>query len=329
MIFDTFQRRGIKRFVFILFCIIILFWQKITVLPEIYSLQSIIPADRFFDLLAAMNIYLSVFAKILLLLICSYCFIIMLSPYDILPGRKYLAVMLFLCTVSILTNAQNIVGSVCALLFQMFAFYNLFCTYHSNKIKSSVFIAAFFTGISIMFSFPFVIATVNLIAGIWIFGIITWRTMTSMILGLIAPFVFLLYFFQLAHHDINLMLYAVETNFSSLLSGLFDFDNFSMLFMGFVFVITLFSTLKTGKYSKTIHRMINHLFYFIFITAALVTVFVSGMQSYGIMLFGISTSYLLTKFSQTVNRKWIAEFIIFTILIAAIVYNNYTFLFQQ
>ncbi|MDR1348608.1 MAG: hypothetical protein LBJ63_09350 [Prevotellaceae bacterium] len=327
MILDTFRHRGVKRFVFILFCITILFWQKITVFHEANPLP-IIPADTILGLLAQTNIYLSVFAEISLLLICSYCFIIVLSLYDILPGRKYLAAILFLCTVSVFTDAQTIAGSVCALVFQMCAFYNLFRTYHSGQIKSPVFIAAFFTGISIMFSFPFIIAIINLTAGIWIFGIMTWRTIISMILGLLTPFVFLLYFFQLAHHDINLMLYAVENNFNNLFAGLFDFDNFSAAFMGFVFVVTLFSMLKVSKYTKTIQRMINNLFYFIFVTSAVITVFIQSMQSYGIMLFGISTAYLLTRFSQLVKHKWIAEFIVFAILIAAAAYSNRTLFFH-
>ncbi|MDR1198897.1 MAG: hypothetical protein LBK94_07815 [Prevotellaceae bacterium] len=327
MILDTFQQRGVKRFVFILSCITVLFWQKITVLHEVNSLP-IIPVDTVFDLLAKTNTCLSAFAEISLLLICAYCFIIILSLYDILPGRKYLAAILFLCIVSVFTDAQTIAGSVCALIFQMFAFYNLFRTYHSAQIKSLIFTAAFFTGISIMFSFPFIIAVINLIAGIWFFSVITWRTIISMILGLLAPFVFLLYFFQLAHHDISLMLYAVENNFNNLLWGLFDFDNFSAAFMGFVFAVTLLSMLKAGKYTKTIQRMINNMFYFLFVTSAILTVLVKSMQPYGIMLFGISAAYLLTRFSQLVKHKWIAEFIVFAILAATAAYSNWAFFFH-
>ncbi|MDR0420508.1 MAG: hypothetical protein LBH30_03535 [Prevotellaceae bacterium] len=324
MILDTFQQHGIKRFVFILFCIIVLFGQKIAVVTEINSPQPVIPMESFLVSLTSANIYMSAFVKIALLLICSYGFLVTLSLHDTLPGKKYLAVMLFLCIVSVFTNAQNIVGSVCALFFQLFAFYNLFRTYHSNRVKSLVFLAAFFTGISILFSFAFSIAIINLIAGIWIFSVITWRTIISMLFGLLAPFMFLLCFFQLAYHDISPMLHAVENNFNSLFFGLFDFDNFSMIFIGLVFVITFFSAFKTVRYAKVIQKMINRLFYFLFITSFIIIIFVSSTQSYGIMLFGISSAYFLARFSQLVRRKWLAEFIVIAILIAAIAYNNYT-----
>ncbi|MDR2292479.1 MAG: hypothetical protein LBE11_03295 [Prevotellaceae bacterium] len=323
MILDTFQHRSIKRLVFILFCIIVLFWQKIIVFPEINTMQPVIPVDTIFSLFVGENVYLSAFIKILLLLMCSYAFIIILSLHDILPKRKYLAVILFLAVISVFTDAQNIVGNICALFFQLFAFYNLFRTYHSDRIKSSVFIAAFFTGISILFSFSFIINVINLIIGIWIFSVITWRSIISMILGLLAPFLLLLYFFQLAYHNINLMLYSIENNFNNLSFRMFSFDTFTAIFMSFVFIITFFTMFKASKYTKTIQRMTNHLFYFLFITSAIVTAFAYDMKSYSIMLFGISASYLLTKFSQLVRREFIAEVIVFTILIAAAVYNNY------
>ncbi|MDR1552402.1 MAG: hypothetical protein LBS69_02925 [Prevotellaceae bacterium] len=327
MILDTFRHRGIKRFVFILLCIIVLFWQKITVFPEINSIQPIIPVDTIFNLLTGKNVYLSAFVKILLLLVCSYAFIAILSLHDVLPKRKYLAAMLFLCIISVLIDAHNIVGSVCALFFQLFAFYNLFRTYHSDRIKSAVFTAAFFAGISILFSFSFTITIINLIIGMWIFSVITWRSIISMILGLLTPFMFLLYFFQLAYHDASLMLRSIENNANSLFFNMFDFDNFSAFFMGFVFFITLLSLLKASKYTKPIQRMINQLFYFLFVTSALMTIFIFDMKSYSIMLFGISAAYLLTRFSQHVKREWIAEIIVFSILIASVVYNNYLVFF--
>jgi hypothetical protein len=322
MTVNTFQHRGIKRFVFILFCIIVLFWQKIIVFPEISSIQPLIPVDAIFGSLAVKNIYLAAFVKILLLLICSYAFIILLSLHDILLKRKYLATIVFLSVISVFTDAQNIAGSVCALIFQLFAFYSLFRTYHSDRIKSLIFIAAFFSGISILFSFSFIITVINLIAGIWIFSVVTWRSIISVILGLFTPVIFLLYFFQLAYHDINLMLHSIENNFNNLSFGMFDFDKFSVCFMFFVFLITFFSMFKTGKYTRPIQRMINQQFHFTFISSALVTVFMHNMKPYGIMLFGISVSYLVSRFSHLAKRKWIAEFIIFAILTAAAVYNN-------
>jgi hypothetical protein len=322
MILDTFRHRGTKRFVFILFCIIVLFWKKTMVFPEINTIQPVIPVDTIFSLFVGKNVYLLMFLKILLLLMCSYAFIIMLSPYDILPQRKYLAAILFLAVISIFTDAQNIAGSSCALFFQLFAFYNLFRIYHRGKLIPSIFIAAFFSGVSIMFSFSFIITVINLIAGIWIFSIMTWRSIVSMILGLLAPFLLLLYIFQLAYHDISLMMYSIENNFNNLSFGIFDFNYFAAFFMIFVFTVTFFTLFKTSKYTKTIQKMINSLFYFLFITSVIVTVFASGMKSYGIMLFGISVSYLLTRFSQITQREWLAEFTIFTILIVAAVYNN-------
>jgi hypothetical protein len=305
----------------------VLFWQKIIVFPQIISIQPVIPIDTILNSFAEKNVYLPVFIKILLLLICSYAFIIMLSLHDILPKRKYLAIILFLAVTSVFTDAQNIAGSVCALFFQLFAFYNLFRTYHSDKIKSSIFIAAFFSGISILFSFYFVITIINLITGIWIFSVVTWRSIISVILGLLTPFIFLLYFFQFAYHDINLMLYSIGNSFNNMSFKMFDFDNFSVCFMAFAFFITFFSMFKANKYTKPIQRMVNQLFHFTFISSAIVSVFMPDMKSYGIMLFGISTSYLLAKFSQLAKRKWIAEFIVFAILIAAAVYNNYMIFF--
>jgi hypothetical protein len=93
--------------------------------------------------------------------------------------------------------------------------------------------------------------------------------------------------------------------------------------MGFVFLVAFLSMFKTYRYTKTIQKMTNKLFYFLFIISAIVTVFMLHMKPYGVMLFGISTAYLLVRFSQIIKHKWIAEFIVFVILIASVVYNNY------
>ncbi|MDR2126250.1 MAG: DUF6427 family protein [Prevotellaceae bacterium] len=322
MILDTFQNRGIKRLVFILFCITVLFWQKISVVVEIALVQPVIPIDAILTSVTGGNIYLSAFLKILLLLMCSYAFIITLSLHDMLPKRKYLAVILFLAVTSVFADAQNIAGSVCALLFQQFVFYNIFRTYHSDKIKSSVFTAAFFAGISIMFSFSFIIIIISLIAGILIFGIATWRCIISMITGLLAPFVFALYFFQIAYHDVNLMLHSIGDNLKNISFSMIDFNNFSSLFLISVFIAVLLSLLKAIKYTKPIQKMENRLFYFTFVISVIVVVFVSGLKPYGVMMFGLSAAYLLARFSQLVRREWIAEFTVFAVLIAAVVYNN-------
>jgi hypothetical protein len=306
-----------------------LFWQKIIVFHEIISPQPIIPADKILNSFTGSNIYLLAFAKVLLLLICSYAFIIILSVHNVLPNRKYLAVVLFLSVVSVFIDGQNIVNNLFALFFHLFAFYNLFSTYRSDNVKSHVFIAAFLTGISIMFSFPFVVAIINLLTALLIFGIITRRTIISVILGLITPFVFLLYFFRLAYHDVSSMLHAIKNNFDNLFFITFDFDDFTPFFMGFVFLVTCFSILKisNSKHTKSVQKMTDQIFYFTVITSAFITIFVSGLKPYGIMFFGISAAYLITRFSQLVRRERIAEIIVFMILIAAIVYNNYTLLF--
>ncbi|MDR3227572.1 MAG: DUF6427 family protein [Prevotellaceae bacterium] len=328
MIFDFFKPRGIRRFVFILFCITVLFWQKIIAFGELNSPQPIISIDALLNSLMSVNIYLSAVVKILLMLLCSYSFIIMLSVHDALPDRKYLAVVLFLAIISIFTDAQNIANVAFAFTFQSFAFYCIFRTYHSDNIKSSAFIAAFLTGISVMFYFPFIVAMISLIMGIWIFSEATSRNIISMILGFFAPFVFLFYFYHFAYHDFNSILSVIENNFKNLISISFnfsDFNNITTIFMAFVFLVSFVSIPKISrvKYAKNVHKKTDQMFYFLFLISVIMIVLISSMKLYGIILFGMSAAYLITRFSQLVKRERIAEIIVFLILIAAIAYNNY------
>ena len=327
MILDFFSERGIKRFVFILFCIIVLFWQKILAVGEPVVPYSIISVDNLLHAVAVTNIYLSGCIKLLLLLVCSYCFIITLSVNDVLPKRKYLAVMLFLAVMSVLTDSLHFANLLCALLFMLFALYNGFRIYHSEAIKSLVFTAAFFIGISSMFSFPFIISSIYVLITLWIFYMVKWRDVISIVLGLLTPFVFLMYFFQLAYHDINLMWQLIENSFTESISVSFDnFDILKIAFLGLVFLTGLFSTLKiiAVKRIKNVYRMTDRLFYFVFFVSVTIFVALYGMQSYAIATFGISSACLITRLSQIINRTWFIEFIIFVILFAAIAYNNYS-----
>lgn len=329
MILDFFCQRGIKRFVFIFVCLAALFWQKIIAVGVPCPTNSIISADNFLYSIADINIYWIAAIKLTLLLTCSYSFIIILSVNDVLPNRKYLAVLLFWTIVSVFADSQNFVNSLIALLFQLFAFYNIFCIYHSDAIKSSIFIAAFFVGISSMFSLSFILSSINIVVALLIFHVVQWRYIISIIAGLLTPFVFLLCFFQLAYHDINLMWQLIENSFNE--SILISFDNFAMLttiFTGFVFLVGFFSIFKITslKRTKSVYRMTNQLFYFIFFTSAIIFVALYGMQSYAITMFGISSAYLITRFSQITKRTWLIELIIFILLFAAIAYCNYSVL---
>ena len=331
MILDFFNERSIKRFVFILFYLTALFWQEIIAVGEPCAAHSIISVDNFLHNVAAANIYLSASIKLLLLLACSYGFIIMLSVNDVLPKRKYLAVLLFWAVVSGFANSQTFANNLCALLFQIFAFYHVFRIYHRDTVKSSIFISVFFVGISSMFSFPFIASTLNILIGLWIFHIVKWRDMAAILLGLLMPFVFLLYFFQLAYHDINLMWQLIENNFAQSVSVSFSLDNFyhlTTVFLGFVFLAGFLSIVKIAaiKRTKNIYKMTEQLFYFVFFTSAIIFVTVYGMRTYAITLFGISSAYLLTRFSQIAKRIWFAELIIYLILLAAVAYNNYELL---
>jgi hypothetical protein len=328
MILDVFQQRGLKRFVFILFCITVLFWQKVIVLGAVDSPQSIIAVDKFLNNIVGDSIYFAAIAKILLLLICSYSFIFMLSIHDVLPNRKYLATVLFLAIISIFTNAQNIVNITFALTFQMFAFYNIFRTYRNEKVKSSVFIAAFLIGLSVTFSFPFAVSIINVIIGLWIFSIVKWRNIISVFFGLITPFAFLFSFYHLMYHDINLIFHTIEINFNhstATILNFADFKNITTFLTGFIFLVILLFMPKINhvKYAKNVHKKTDQMFCFTFFLSVLIMVFLFGAKLYGIMLFGISTAYLITRFSQLVKRRWFVESVVCIILLIALVYNNY------
>ncbi|MDR3286440.1 MAG: DUF6427 family protein [Prevotellaceae bacterium] len=328
MIFDFFQPRGIKRFVFILFGITVLFWQKIILFGEISSPPPIISIDALLNSLTSVSIYLSAIIKILLLILCSYSFIVMLSAHDVLPGKKHLAVVLFLAIISVFADAQNIANIALAFTFQSFAFFNVFSTYHSEKIKSYAFIAAFLAGISVMFYFPFIVVIISLIIGLWIFSVATTRNIISVIFGFFAPFVFLFYFYQFVYHDVNLILSVIENNFKNLISISFNFDDFNnitTIFMAFVFLVSFVAIpkIRNVKYAKNVHKKNDQMFYFLFFTSVPSIVLISSMKLYGIIIFGMSAAYLITRFSQLVKRERIAEVIVIVILIAAIAYNNY------
>jgi hypothetical protein len=321
MILDFFSERSIKRFFFIVVCIIALFWQQIIAVCEPVSVNAIISADKFLYTVASTNIYLSGAIKLLLFLACSYGFIVVLSVNNVLIKRKYLAVLLLWAVVNVSINSQNIVNILCALLCQLFALYSIFRIYHSGRIRSSAFIAAFFVGISSMFSFPFIMSVISILICLWIFYMVRWRDIIAVVLGLITPFVLLLYFFQIAYHDINAMWQLIKNGFAESIAVSFNsFDFIATSFLGFIFLTGLFSILKitTMKCNKSVYRMTDQLFYFEFFTSAIMFAVLQGMQLYAGTVFALSSAYLIARFSQTVKRTWLIEFIVFAIFIFSI-----------
>lgn len=326
MILD-FSRQSIKRFLLIIICITALFWQKIIDAGNFADADSIISVDNFLHTVANISIYLSAAIKLLLLLVCSYCFIFMLSANEILPKQQYLAVVLFWAIASIFIDIQNFTGVLCALLFQIFAFYNVFCLYHRNSTKSLLYVAAFLIGISSMFSFPFIISGLSIFTGLWIFYEAKWRDTVLIFAGLLTPYLFLLYYFLLVLHDVNLMWQAtgncVITSFSI---SFYNFDLHTAIFAGLVFFtafISMFGVI-TLKHTKSIYRMADYWFCISFFISAVIFVLFHNMQSYSATMFGISSACLIVRFSQTAKRAWIVKLLIFVILFAAVAYCNYS-----
>ena len=329
MILDFFKQRSIKRFGFIVVCIVILFWQKITIPAKSEALQSLIPLDNLIYELGDINIFLSIFVKFLLLLVCSYAFIIMLTPQDLLPSRKYLATFLFLSILSIFTTPQNIVSILFSSILMMLAFHHVFSTYRSDSMKSLIFIAAFFVGLAAMLSLPSIFAILHLIVGAWIFSDnAARRSILIIIFGFLAPFFFLLCFYQLVYNDLNLLLSNIEITFDNLFFSSYGFDDFRLFFACFTILFATASALKIyiDKRAKTVQKKANFMFYIVFLISTLVAVFVPGMKFYTFSFLGISSAYLIARFSQVVKREFIAEIIVFAIFIAAAIYNNISLL---
>ena len=329
MILDFFQQRSIKRFGFIVVSIVILFWQKITILAEPESLNTLLPLDNFIYSIANTNLLLSVIIKLSLLLICSYAFIIMLTPQDLLPSRKYLAAFLFLSILSVFTTPKNIVYILLSLTLLMLAFHHVFSTYRSDSIKSLIFVAAFFVGLATMLSLPCIFSILYLIVGAWIFSDnAARRSIFIIIFGFFTPIFFLLCFYQLTYHDLNLLHSNIENNFNNLISSGYDFDDFRLFFACFTILFTTASALKIyiDKRAKIVQKKANFMFFVVFLISTFIAVFVPGMKFYTFSFLGISSAYLIARFSQVVKREFIAEIIIFAIFIAAAIYNNISLL---
>jgi hypothetical protein len=327
MIFDFFKRQNTKRIGFIIVCIIVLFWQKITVVATPDSLQALMPLNNLIYTITNTNIFLSIITKFSLLLTCAFCFMVMLSPHNILPHRKDLALLLFMSIISVFTSSQNLVNVLLSLILQMLAYHQILSTYRSEKPKTLIFIAAFLAGLSILLSFLYAGTIVYLLIGILILTEIKLRNIFIVILGFIAPFVFMLYFYQLAYHDLGLLFNSIGDIFNNLIFGISDFDDFRLFFACFIILISTISILGifNHKYAKQIHKKANLLFYIIFLISAIIAAFVPGMKFSSFSFLGISCAFLITRYSQLAKHKFVVEFIIFAIFIAAAIYNNMWF----
>lgn len=242
--------------------------------------------------------------------------------FSALPGLFYLVLM---CSTSIMIAPHPVLF---ANLFLILALDKLFDVQQEEHVAKQVFNTGFMIALAALFHYPAIVFLLALIASIFVFYLVSFRTIIAAIIGFITPFAFLaLYYYitdmlveWLAHLTISikpLLVFELETGI------------YQKAFIAAVSLLSVFSFLRLQliyKSSKPIRirkRITVLVLYFLVSVASFLVVVNHVYVHYGIMLIPLSIA--LAVFFYDLRNTRLAEivFIILFILILASRYAGY------
>jgi hypothetical protein len=261
---------------------------------------------------------------LLMLIGLSFLIIRLNIQYSFIRIRTYLPASLFVLITSGLLLMHTLHPVYFAVLFLLLAIDRLFGAYENKKPHSNAFDSGAFIAIgslfylNLIFFFPIT----------WIgFAIIqkqvNWREVVLSLIGFTIPWGFAVSYYA-ATNQLENLLKVLEMNFYS--HNMFLRNNLPLqIYLGLLIVFTLLgSFFLLGQYDekKISSRKYFLIFFWIFLIALAVTLFVPSVSQEGIILLAIPLTYLISNYLVFMKRQVWGE-LLFTLLLLLVVWLQF------
>jgi len=237
-----------------------------------------------------------------------------ITRFRLLKAETYLTAMVFVVLNVLSFSIINLNTIVVANTFILLALNELFKVYNRNNAFSVLFNASFFIALASLVYFPLIVLLPLAIVVLFYTKTPVWRDFIIILIGLVVPYLYVGTYLYLSdsYFDIN-VLFESHTKILVQPKG---YIYFGVLLGGLAFALLSFgntisrSVVKVKKLLTIILLLIPFVFGMLFLNA------LDYFATYFVLV--IPFAVVFSNFFQSIERKWLAEFLFLILLIAGL-----------
>ncbi len=239
--------------------------------------------------------------------------------YSALPGLLYLTLM---CSITAMIAPHPMLF---ANLFLILALDRMFDVQQEEHVSKQVYNVGFLIAMASLFHYPAIFLFAALIFSVFVYYLVSVRTIIASLLGLITPFAFLALYFFLMDEFLN-WFKNLTVSIQPMLVFQLDISIYQKAFIAVVGLLAIFAFLRLQLIYKAtkpirIRKRITVLLLFFLVSVASFIVVVNHVYvHFGIMLIPLSIA--LAVFFYDLRNSRLAE-IVFSILLVLILSSRY------
>lgn len=317
--------------VFLIPVLAFLLWFKELDNPNIVELRYAMPLFELLSNFLGFSLYVKAIFGIVILVISAFYFNYIIDHYNMLKKKTFLPAfvfVLFFCSSPAFLKFQPIIPAV---LFVLFGLNKLMRTYRQEIDLSDFFDASMMISIASLFYFP----TLFLFPLVWVTLVVVrpyvWREWAVSFLGVIIPYLFVFtwyYYFDTLDVFVNEKLfYPSDFQF-------YTFNEHHLAFIVLVGVIILLSIFSLVKYFSDlpVNTIFSRNFAVVFVWLGLLSflsyIFAPTSDISYLGFVFIPLSYYFSNLLIEQKKNWIAELMIFIMILAVVANVFYDELLQ-
>ena len=272
------------------------------------------------------NVYVLLLVKFILLTIISIQINFLVSRHDLLKVSSNISGVLFLLLCAFLPSSLYNISLLFATILWLFAFEKLFHLFHANDARKIVFDGALLMSLSSLFDIQFMFLYMLIGVALINFKPFYWRDWAIALIGLLIPYIFIATYYFFMHHNIDIVMSDIKSLFNQQFTIFFNRKTYHWGIAAFIIIIGIrpminFSFNNKVKISKNIIFLLSFM-----VASLLLFVYNYSSNKQYWLLVVIPLSVYFANALLAFKKKWQPE-LVFWILISAIVYNRFGYLY--
>ena len=252
----------------------------------------------------------------LLVLLSGFYLIRLNNTYLFLPERTLLPAFFLILIVSSLPPLQRLHPALVAMVFFLPAIDRLLASYKTERLSYNFFEASFLIGVGSLFYFNLIWFNIMVWVALLILRPVIWREWAFSILGLVAPWFFLLATDFFLHDSIQWSTGLVTVNFATrnLLSYLSLPDRIFFSFLLLLIILASRTIIHSMTKMKVLSRKIFLLMFWIFAISMVTCIVVEKANVELLVLAAVPVAFLLSHFVPTIRKVFWSNAILWGIV---------------
>lgn len=260
-----------------------------------------------------------------LVIIQGFLLVRLNTMFIFINNRSYLPALFFILVTAAIPDLQRLNPVIFSGFFLLLALERIFVTYGNSKLAYDYFVAAFYLSVGSLF-YPF-LAFFMLI--IWISLAVlrpfNWREWVFTIIGFLVPVFFVVSYYYLVHNQPGLLIDDVRSVFKYNAQP-YEYSLPVIAFLVTVMFLLLMASqfmLRTLSSKKIFPRKAFTIFFWLFINAMIVFLFVNKASFELLFLAAIPISYLLAHYFALLKSVFWGNIFLITLFILLLIIQTW------